>query len=160
MSTPKPEGEVHIVITAAERRHDDGMSIWSEGRLRSLQLEAPAERNTDWKEEQVRTITHIGAESNGERAIEREALAVADDSGAEIATEQEAGIETAGTVRESGMNTEIVGSPPVAVEPLQSKVDCISRIRQRRAELMVGEGAVRRLEDRRAGLLRCYRTRP
>ncbi len=147
--------EVHIIIATAEGWHDDRVGIRGERCLRSLQLEPPPEGNTYWKKEQIRTITQIGAESYGEGAIEREALAVAHDSRAEISTDQEAGVETTGTIRESGLNAEVVGSAPVAVEALEGKVGGISGIRQRSSKLIVGEGAVRCFEDRRAGLLSC-----
>src|SRR4029079_9863508 len=84
-------GEVHIAVRAAEGRDDDGMGIGNEDRVGALELEPPAEGDADGDVVRITPVAHIGTQAEGERAIKREALAVAEDLGAEVATDQDTG---------------------------------------------------------------------
>ena len=57
-------------------------------------------------------------------------------------------------IGEAAADAEVVLALAVAVEALEREVDAVPGIGQRGPELMVLERAVRRLEDRRSGLLR------
>src|SRR5215207_9935691 len=153
---PETEGEIQVVVDpAAERRDEEGLRVRREGRIRSFELEPPAQRHTDRKEEHVGPVTELGAKPERQRAVERKTLAVAQHLGAEVAAEQDAGIVAALAIGEATPDAEIVGPAAIAVEALEREVGVRARVGERRPELMVRERPIRRLEERRAGLLRC-----
>src|SRR5919107_2205417 len=155
------ERKVDVAIPTAEPRHDDRVRIGSEDRIRILQLEAPSHRETDRDEIRVIAIAHVGAETYCQSPVQREALAVRDDAGPEVAPEKYPGPSADGhaverlirQLGEAATNTEVVRSPSVAIKSFQRKRHTFAGIRKGSAELMAGERAIRRLEHRRSGLL-------
>src|SRR5262249_40981736 len=101
----------------------------------------------------VVSFAEVRPETDGQRAVEREALAVVEDPGAEVAPDQDAGV-AAIDVGEAGPETDIVLVLPVAVEALHREVDPFAGIGDGGADLVLLEWTVGSLEDRREGLLR------
>ena len=93
----------------------------------------------------------LGTEAGRDGAVEREILGGVNDPAPEIDAERHRTLRT--LVHIAAAKAEIVGAAAEAVESLD-RVRRALRIGERSAELPVLEGAVRRLEDRRAGLLR------
>src|SRR6185312_6676181 len=113
-------------VAAAERRDDHGMGVGSKGGFGIFQVEPPAEREANRNVVGIITITHVGAETDGERSIQREALAVLNDAGTEISAQEDAGTASnwhavkslVGQLCPATANAEVVGPLPVGIEPL------------------------------------------
>src|SRR3954469_10786137 len=129
--------EIHVAVAAAESRDDHGVGVGSKGGLGILQVETPAQREANRDVVGVIAITHVGAQPDRERSIQREALTVLDNTGPEISPQEDASTAPdrhpikglVGQLRPATPNAEVVGPLPVGIEPLHCVGHSFARIR-------------------------------
>ena len=113
-------------------------------------MRLPSEMPSGNEEGVVCPGCELRTEASGQRAVEREALGGMNDPAAEVDAECHGPLRP--LVHVAATQANIVGPASEAVESLDG-VGRSLRIGERYTELPVLEGAVRRLEYRRAGLL-------
>src|ERR1044071_3424615 len=96
------------------------MYVRNEDRLGVLEIEGAAEGDADGEQHDVIDVAaEHSAEPDGEGSVQREALGVMDDLGAEVSTEQHAGVAAAVEVRDTATKAEVVGAASISVEALE-----------------------------------------